>query len=226
MAKPVPTPLLKTDAPDPAKVAELDTREEQVVAAFDAGDMSAAEFRKAMKAIDTERRDLDWAQREAELAKKLTEGEQLRQWQADCAAFMAAPGHERYNTSPLLYQVLNNAVVEIANSEEAKNLSGPEILEKAHERVQAELGLKDAKDAAGEGKGEGKDGGKKPAEQRQVQTRELPPTIGKLPASDPTDTGESRFKALERLAESDPLAYEAALAKLSDADRNAFLMGA
>ena len=51
----------------------------------------------------------------------------------------------------------------------------------------------------------------------------VPPTLGKVPASAATDTDDGKFAHLDRLADSDPLAYETAVAKMSAAQRDEYM---
>jgi hypothetical protein len=51
----------------------------------------------------------------------------------------------------------------------------------------------------------------------------IPPTLARVPASDIEDTGLSPYAALDRLADSNPIAYEARLMELSEKDRATYL---
>jgi hypothetical protein len=55
---------------------------------------------------------------------------------------------------------------------------------------------------------------------------ELPPTLRSVPAAESADTSGNRFAALDRLLETDPMAHEEALAKMSRADRDAYMAAA
>ena len=71
--------------------------------------------------------------------------------------------------------------------------------------------------------------GAKPAEPKPGDKKvepgkpEIPPTLAKLPAANAQETDGGAFAALDRLAESDPEAYEAAYGKLTEAEREAYL---
>ena len=58
---------------------------------------------------------------------------------------------------------------------------------------------------------------------KQKKQNVVPPNLGKVPASTANDTDDGKFAHLDRLAESDPLAFEAALAKMSDAQRDEYM---
>ncbi len=52
--------------------------------------------------------------------------------------------------------------------------------------------------------------------------RDVPPTLATIPAAATTGTEDNRFSALDRLADNDPIAFEDAIARMSDADRQAY----
>lgn len=91
-------------------------------------------------------------------------------------------------------------------------MTGQEILRLAHERVVEDLG------AAAPTKGAPKAG-------RPLKgSKAVPPkTLAKVPASDNADIESSRWSAMDRLRDSDPIAHEEKLMKLSDAERDEYL---
>ena len=89
-------------------------------------------------------------------------------------------------------------------------LTGAQQLEKAYQTWVTELGIQVEQPAQS---------GAKPDPRKP----KVVPNIGSLPAAQANDTDDGKFAYLDRLADSDPLKYEATLAKLSDADREAYL---
>ena len=55
--------------------------------------------------------------------------------------------------------------------------------------------------------------------------REIPqvPSLANVPAADVDQPGDDKFAMLDRLADKDPVAYERALDKLSEAEREEYL---
>ena len=82
-------------------------------------------------------------------------------------------------------------------------------LEKAYKQWTEDLGITDA--------------GIQKSQSKQKKQNIVPPNLGKVPAATANDTDDGKFAHLDRLAESDPLAFEAALAKMSDAQRDEYM---
>ena len=82
-------------------------------------------------------------------------------------------------------------------------------LEKAYKQWTEDLGIADA--------------GIQKSQPKQKKQNIVPPNLGKVPAATANDTDDGKFAHLDRLAESDPLAFEAALAKMSDAQRDEYM---
>lgn len=59
-------------------------------------------------------------------------------------------------------------------------------------------------------------------EKTEKPRRDVPPTLATIPAAAITGTEDNRFSALDRLADNDPIAFEDAIARMSDADRQAY----
>lgn len=62
-----------------------------------------------------------------------------------------------------------------------------------------------------------------PKAKAKKQRPALPPNIGNMPAADAPSENDGQWAALDRMAETDPLGYEKALAKLPDSEREAYM---
>lgn len=219
-----PVPLFGGDKPEAgdakARLDEIGTREAELDEQFDAGAMSAADYRAAARKLSDERDEIRWQQRKAEIDAAAVRQQQELAWYADVNAFLSV--HPDVGRSNLRMQAFDASVRQATGDSENAGLTNQEVLEKAYSRWVEELGIEPKSPAAQE-----KPAAKPSAKpEKDPATRELPPTLAKVPAAEVPATGDGRFAALMRLQQKDPIAYEDAYAKLSDADRDAFLAGA
>lgn len=202
-------PLLAADAPEDAaeQLEAIAKQKEELVQKFDDGDLTAKEYQLELDKLAKQEREIEQAQFKAKLAQEMAEQQQRNAWLATVNQFLSE--HAEYRQYPLRYKALDVAVRELAAQEENQGLSGREILEKAHEQIVEQFGL-----ARAEEKPEGK---------KRRKPIEAPPTLANVPAASATETEDGRWAKLDRLMETDPERYERELAKLSDADREAYL---
>jgi hypothetical protein len=203
-------PLLDADAPEDAaeQLEAIARQKEELVQKFDDGELTAKEYQLELDKLAKREREIEQAQFKARLAQEMAEQQQRNAWLATVNQFLSE--HAEYRQYPLRYKALDLAVRELAAQEENQGLSGREILEKAHEQIVEQFGLARAEDDL---KPEGK-------KRRKI---EAPPTLANVPAASATETEDGRWAKLDRLMETDPERYERELAKLSDADREAYL---
>lgn len=169
-----------------------------------------------MDALNKQEREIELAVSEAKLAEKLEKQRLQNQWDADCNSFLDQHKDTYdFNTDAgkEVFAHLNETIIAFAKMPRNANLSGPELLDKAHKAVMLERGMPVAdtpKPAA------------KPAKATAPKPT-LPPDMSRLPAATSNDPGEGRWASLDKLAETNPAGYEAALAKMSDAERDEYL---
>lgn len=207
-------PILVVDAPADAaaKLTEIGTKKDELFTKFDDGDITAKEYQAGLDALNKQERDIELDIREAKLAEKMEAQRQANDWKATVDAFIAKNPRYSPEKSQSMYQLLDLEVRRVAGMDEFKNRSdaaaGREILAKAHENIAKDLGF-DAKPAAPKAPP-----AKKP---------DAIPSLHGTPAADQSDVSGGKYAVLDRLASSDPLAYEEALMKLPDGERNAYL---
>lgn len=211
-AEPVHTPLLTGDVPEDfdEQVTAIGTAKDDLDTKFEDGDLTTKEYRAEMDKLNKQERLLEMQEFKARTANEIAENQQRAAWAGTVNSFLE--DNPVYATSKLRYKALDDTVKQVANDEANAGLTGAEILAKAHEIVESDLGSVQA--PAGDPE--------KPAG-RKTGKPAAPPNLGKLPAAEATEVGNSRWKALDRLADSDPIAYEKALAKLSEDDQDAYL---
>lgn len=196
-------------APPPAdaeaKLTDIATKKDALLTQFDDGDITARDYQKQLDSLNREERQIERDVHEAKLAEKMEQQRLQNDWTTTCNTFVEQ--HAVYKDNPRLYRALDAEVRELAAKPETATWSGQKFLDEAHKNLKAAFGFQEA-DA--------------PAANKQPR-RDLPPNLAKVPAAEVNDTDGNRFAVLDRMASSDPLGYEEALSKMSQADRDAYL---
>ena len=209
--RPAPVNLINAQAPADvdAKLAALDASENDAAEKFDDGEMTAAEYRAELRRLSKERSDLEWQVRKAELADETRTAQIDQSWNSDCADFLAK--HPEVMTNETRQSSFDAVVRKVtAESMNAGKIPGMADLNKAYKQWANDIGIAPVK-------ADPKPGKASPGK------REIPPTLGMVPAAGMTDTDSGEYAQLDRLMNSDPLAYEAALAKMSPAEADRYL---
>ena len=186
-----------------AKLAKLKLAEK-----FDEGEITAVEYAKQTEELNDFQRELEHNRFKAQLSAESQQSREMETWEDTCSTFLGA--HPEISKSKLRYDSFDYAVRLVTGDQANAALTGAQQLEKAYQTWVTELGIQVEQPAQS---------GAKP-DQRKPK---VVPNIGSLPAAQANDTDDGKFAYLDRLADSDPLKYEATLAKLSDADREAYL---
>jgi hypothetical protein len=222
-ATPVQTaPVLVAQVPADldAKLAEIATKKDALITAFDDGDITAKEYQVQLDAIGKEERKIERDVDKAQLAAEMDQQRQQNDWVATVNNFIA---NTDYSTNQRLHRALDMEVRDVAVSEEGKTMNGLQILQRAHANL-VDANLVDAglvKAASGAAPAAAVIPAKAVAP--KVAKANLPPNLAHVPAAAVEDTSDGRYATLDRLANSDPLAYEAQLAKLPESERAAYL---
>ena len=207
-----------------AKLKALDSKETEVETKFQAGEVTNAEYREQVRAIDKERRNIEAAVLKAEIAAET----RAAVWaQQTVAGFL--DGYPMYKADENLFSFLDFEVRKLQDV--AADPFAPSILTKAHAKVQAALAAGSRTlappPAVEKPKADTKPAPKAPEKQIEVKPRDpVPPSLAKVPAAEVESTDGGKFAYLDRLQASDYEAFEAALSKLSPADHNAYLASA
>ena len=175
---------------------------------FDEGEITAVEYAKQTEELNDFQRELENKRFKAQLAAESQQSRELDSWEETCSDFLSA--HPEISKSKLRYDSFDYAVRLVTGDQANAALTGAQQLEKAYQTWVTELGIQVDQTAQS---------GAKPDPMKP----KVVPNIGSLPAAQANDTDDGKFAYLDRLADSDPLKYEATLAKLSDADREAYL---
>lgn len=202
---PAGNPILVAPPPADAdaKLQEIADKKDALLTQFDDGDITARDYQKQLDSLNREERQIERDVHEAKLAEKLEQQRLQNDWTSTCNAFVES--HAIYKDNPRLYRALDAEVRELAAKPETASWSGQKFLDEAHKNLKQAFGFQEADNTT-----------KQPR-------RDLPPNLAKVPAAEVNDTDGGRFAVLDRMASSDPIAYEEALNKMSQAERDAYL---
>lgn len=221
LAQRIEGPLRAPPAADlSAEIQRLDDSEIELGRRFDEGEITTNEYREGMKRLGAERENLNWQTRKAELASEMTETMQKQAWDAAVSEFMTGVGSHLTKSEALLHG-FDNAVRRVTADPSNHKLSDRAQLEKAYnlfweESRLAGLNFENAVK---------KSPRTQPAQpQRQRDdSGKFVPTLAKIPAADTDDLEGGKWAALDRLAETDPIALEKAMAKMPPAELEAYM---
>lgn len=205
-------PILVVDAPADAdaKLKDIATAKDALISQFDDGDITAKEYQQQLDALAKQEREIERAVERSALAAEMEQQRLKNEWAATVNAFIEINDVYNPTTNPRMYRALDQEVRDVAGSPEAKTMTGAQILAKAHENLAQAFGF-EAKKEAPAGK------------VRRVPKPDLPPSLDKVPAAETLDVTSGKYGALDRLASTNPLAYEEALMKMSDRERDEYL---
>lgn len=178
------------------------------VKAYEDGDISFSEYQKKQRQLDRESRELDRIKDRAELASESSQQLMLENWRTNMDAFLVQ--HPELAVSAPKQAAFDHFLKEVTKPVlEANGMPGVREINKAYALWCEEYNYTPA--------------GGKPDPKQPRKEKNVPPTLAGLPASDVNDTQDGRWAVLDRLAESDPLKFEAEMQKLSEADRDAYM---
>lgn len=214
-------PILVAEAPEKAqeRLQEIAGEKKALRKQYDEGELTFEDYESAAEKLDDERMDIKLALNTAETAQKIAQQQEINAREAEINGFLAEveiprdPNNEQF-------RFLDNAVRAVAALPDSAEKSAREVLQEAYDLCVFKKQLP----ARGEQRQEQRQEPAKPAAKPAVQRKPAPPTLAKVPAADMTGTADgSKFAYLDRL---DPVAREAAFAKLSPADQDAYLQQA
>lgn len=208
-AKQQPAPILVAPPAEDAeaKLNEIASKKDAILEQFDNGDITAREYQKELDALAKQERQIERMQDRAELAASMEQQRLQNDWISTCNAFVDS--NPIYKDNPRLYKALDAEVRELASKPESANWSGQKFLDEAHKNLAQAFNLPASKATT--------------PKTPQTTRKDLPPNLAKVPAANLEDTSGGRFAVLDRMANTDPLGYEEALARMPAAERDAYL---
>lgn len=193
-----------------AKLEQIKTEKSALRAKYDAGDLTFDQYEDAKDELAERATELKMEVNNARVAAEMEEQRKANVWAATCDAFVA---DKVYKDNPRMYKLLDLEVREVGSSETGKAMTFAQILATAHKNL-VDAGIVTAGTGAAPKEATTKD---------KVEHAPLPPNLALVPSAQGTETGGSKWSNLMKLADTDIEAYEEAVMKLSDADRNALL---
>lgn len=207
-----PKPLFNADLPADieAQRTALDEKEAAIDQQYDEGDILFTEHKQALRDINKQRNALDRAELKAELAAEAYQTQIDNSWQASQEAFFSAHPEFKIDNEAkwaAFDQLVKNETKSVLDKGGAVGV--PE-LERAYAKYKQAFNIEAAAPKQA----------KAPAAKKE---NVVPPNLGTLPAATANDTDDGKFAHLDRL---EGVAFEDALAKLSDAQRDEYLRSA
>lgn len=195
--------------------AEIRTERRSLTDKYEDGDLTSKEYHDAIDKLEDEleglsdkRHELKRIEEKAQLAHEVNQSQAETRWYTTAETFLGE--HPEITRNQTLVSVFDQIVKSVtAETMKAGKEPGLADLQKAYKQWAEDLGITPQKPS--------KEPGKTTQEQPQRKPRNVPPTLGKVPAAETTDTDDGKYAYLDRLAEKDPVKYEAALAKLTEA---------
>ncbi len=194
--------------------SEIRSEKRALTDKYEDGDMTAKEYHDQLDKLDDElselmdkRSDLRMQENKARIAQEANQSQAEQRWYSTVEVFMSE--HPEITKNQTLVQAYDTIVQRVtAETMKAGKEPGIADLRKAYKQWAEDLGM-----AAPEKKTE-----QAPQKKQELrQTRNVPPTLGKVPAAESNNTDDGKYAYLDRLAERDPVKYEEAIAKLSPA---------
>lgn len=205
-------PVLVAQVPEGTveRLAAIGDEKKAITAKFDDGDLTASEMNAELEALNKEERKLERVIDRAEIATDLENQRITNERTNEINTFLS---DVKIPNDPknLRFQTLNQAVIQVASDPANAALGATAIMKKAYDYC-VEEGVLPPKTL--------KSDPIPPKTPVVPKPLNAPPTLGNLPASDVSTTEENRFAHLNRMG---PDAREAAFAKMSPADQDAYL---
>lgn len=213
-------PLLVATAPADAdeQLAGITKQKQDLANKFDDGELTSREYLDQVDALNKHERKIEGDLQKAQIASEMAQQQAHNAFLAEVANFT---NNTPYKESEMAWNMLDSAVRKVSTVPENANLTGRQILEKAHQEV-----LKDPIMALAfnQQKPPVKQSDKPTHQSAPSKKPDAPITLAHVPAAESTEAGEGRFAVIDRIIDPDERA--AAVAKMSPADRNAYLQGA
>lgn len=207
------SPLLNADLPQDIEEQfnNIQTSKDDLVTKFDDGDLTAREYQSELEKLNRNERQLEQKVFKSQIAKEMKQNAKVASWREEVESFLQS--NPQYAPGTVRYNALDTEVRRIGSDPANENMKDAEILKMAHERIESELGSPSKRD---ENEGDNKS-------RQQRDKPDIPPSLGNLPASEQTETSNSKFKALDKLFEIDPIRHEHEMSKLSEEEQDRYL---
>jgi hypothetical protein len=192
-----------------ARMAEFGTQKTDLRAKFKDGDLDIDAYEEAKDAITIQETALREQKFKADISAEQIEQAGKARWEWEQDRFFKDASNAMYKDKYVL-AAFDAAVRDLGGDPKNADWDGAKFLSEADKLVRSRFGVKE----------QIKIDEKLPAAQRKPDLSVVPKTLSSLPAAEIASTGEvDEFAHIDRLS---GLAYEKAVAKLSDAERERF----
>lgn len=194
---------LKADIPQNASeiLTQITAYKDSLAQQFDDGEITGREFREAMDRVAVEREKIEWAFKKADLAREMAATIENENWSREVTDFMTTGPGAAIAKSHSQMVAFDNVVKYVTADPANANLSDRAQLQKAWRLY------KDDSSRAG-------------ISNDAYQTSEA---LGRMGAG--VSHGADNFSTLDSLANTDPMAFEAAVARMTPKERDAYGFG-
>lgn len=208
-------PLIRPGQTDDAeaRTKELESKLDELAQQFEDGEITTPEFLKQQRLVQSDLNRLEMQQFRTELSNETTQARAEQTWYQSVETFLN--GNPEIGKSQLRLQSYDAVLRGVTADEANAGKSDVEMLTIARDRWAAELGI-DLKPAPKT----------EPVQQpakKSGQDRPPAPNLGDVPAAQAAALDDGKFSHLDRLANSDPVAFEEALAAMSSEQRDQYL---
>lgn len=208
-------PLIRPGQTDDAeaRTAELEGKLDALAQQFEDGEITTAEFLKQQRLVQTDMNNLQMQAFRTELSQETTQARAEQTWYGEVERFLNQ--NPEIGKSQLRLQSYDAVLRQVTGDEANASLSAQEQLAKARDLWAEELGIT-LKPAEPDPK-------KDPKPTKSAQDRPATPSLNDVPAAQAQALDDGKFAHLDRLADSDPVAFEDALAKMTPELRDQYL---
>ena len=203
------------------QMAWIAQQQTELAKGYEDGDYDLAAYQAKLRALTEHEWGLREQQLKANLAVEQRTQQMAQRWQWEQERFFSQVPNRAYREDPVIGPAFSAAVQLLAT--DANNNARPMnwFLEEADRMTRARFRLPGEEGASG---AHGQKAARPGAAGRGGRTNggQIPPTLGGLPAATIPEVGGDEFSRLDRL---DGMALERALARLSQAEADRYLMG-
>ena len=208
------------------EIAAIREKKTALIQEFEDGDLKHTEYMASLNELNTNETNLRIKAAQADFTEKQNVSMSEQRWEWEQDRFFEEPAHAVYQDDALMRAALDVAVKGLATNKDNVGKSGRWFLEEGHRMVSKRFRLEavpktdekeDDKDDKGDknNKQDAKDKDQKNPKSRAGQKpnlKEVPKTIGNLPAAEGNEAGETEFDKIDKLV---GIEYEEALARMS-----------
>lgn len=217
-------PSTRGEAPPDAveRLATLDAEKAALAGRVENGGLTLSAYVSEAARIDGQRDEL----RSALIRAEITRNQTLDAWDREVMEFLGE--HPEIHAKPIRLQAFDAALRLITSDGQNANLSNRKVIQTAYDLWAEELGVTSfaAKPQPQPAPSPAAATSAPQPPKPVAEHKPAPPTLAKIPAADISETDDGKYAALDRLQERDPVAYEAAIAKMSDAEFAAYTRAA